>query len=114
MQCLITNTFSCLLQDRMPSVLCLFFIHFGNTFIVCVTTMLYQTTKDCAGSDASVYQKLTDRYCDYIPVYTDGSRDGNYVACATVFPSNTIIFMRLPDLAIIKVLEEIKNSVASK
>ena len=112
----------------MPSVLCLFFIHFGNTFIVCVTTMLYQTTKDCAGSDASVYQKLTDRYCDYIPVYqkltdrycdyipvyTDGSRDGNYVACATVFPSNTIIFMRLPDLAINKVLEEIKNSVASK
>ena len=43
-------------------------------------------------TDASVYQKLfmeiRERYCDYIPVYTDGSQDGNSVACATVFPSN--------------------------
>ena len=60
---------------------------------------------------------------DYIPVYTDGSRDGNAVACATVFPSNTVISMRLPDSAsvftaevwaIIKALEQIKNSTASK
>ena len=58
-----------------------------------------------------------------IPVYTDGSQDGNAVACATVFPSNTVISMRLPDSAsvftaevwaIIKALEQIKNSIASK
>ena len=67
--------------------------------------------------------EIRDRYRDYIPVYTDGSRDGNAVACATVFPSNTIISMRLPDSAsvfttevwaIIKALEQIKDSIASK
>ena len=67
--------------------------------------------------------EIRDRYRDYIPVYTDGSRDGNYVACATVFPSDTTFFMRLPNSAsiftaeiwaIIKVLEEIKNNYASK
>ena len=45
------------------------------------------------------------------------------MACATVFPSNTIISMRLPDSAsvftaevwaIIKALEQIKDSIASK
>ena len=40
-------------------------------------------------ADASIYQTLfmeiRDRYRDYIPVYADGSRDGNSVACATVF-----------------------------
>ena len=55
--------------------------------------------------------------------YTDGSRDGNAVACATVFPSNTVISMRLPDSAsvftaevwaIIKALEQIKDSIATK
>ena len=59
--------------------------------------------------------EIRDRYHDHIPVYTDGSRDGNYVACATVFPSNTVISMILLDLAsiftaeiwaIIKALEE--------
>ena len=54
-------------------------------------------------TDVSVYQKLfmeiRYRYSDYIPVYTDGSRDGNCVACATVFPSNTIISISLPDSA---------------
>ena len=54
---------------------------------------------------------------------TDGSQDGNFVACATVFPSDTVISMKLPDSAsiitaenwvIIKVLEQIKDSVASK
>ena len=78
-------------------------------------------------TDASIYQQLfmeiRDRYRDYIPVYTDGSRDGNAVACATVFPSNTVISMRLPDSAsvftaevwaIIKALEQIKDSIASK
>ena len=76
-------------------------------------------------TDAPVYQylfmEIRDRYRDHIPVYrpTDGSRDGNYVACATVFPSDTVISMRLPDSAvevwaIIKVLEQIKHSVASK
>ena len=51
-------------------------------------------------TDTSIYQllfmEIRDRYRDYIPVYTDGSRDGNAGACATVFPSNTIISMRLP------------------
>ena len=76
-------------------------------------------------TDASIYQQLfmeiRDRYRDYIPVYTDGSRDGNAVACAC--PSNTVISMRLPDSAfvftaevwaIIKALEQIKDSNASK
>ena len=67
--------------------------------------------------------EIRDRYLDYIPVYTDGSRDLNGVACATGFPSNTIISMRLPDSAsvytaedwaIIKALEQIKDSIASK
>ena len=39
-------------------------------------------------TDASAYQQLfmeiRDRYRDYILVYTDWSRDGNSVACATV------------------------------
>ena len=35
--------------------------------------------------------EIRDRYLEYIPVYTDGSRDNNYVACATVFPSHTVI-----------------------
>ena len=78
-------------------------------------------------TDASIYQQLfmeiRDRYRDYIPVYTDGSRDGNAVACATVFPLNTVISIRLPDSAsvftaevwaIIKALEQIKDSNASK
>ena len=67
--------------------------------------------------------EIQERYRDYIPVYTDGSRDGNSVACAKDFPSNTIISMRLIDSAsiftaeiwaIVKVLKEIKNVVASK
>ena len=40
-------------------------------------------------TDASIYQQLfiiiRDRYRDYIPVYTDGSRDRNSVACAIGF-----------------------------
>ena len=56
-------------------------------------------------------------------LFIHGSRDGNDVACATVFPSNTVISMRLPDSAsvftaevwaIIKALEQIKDSNASK
>ena len=73
-------------------------------------------------TDASIYQQLfmeiRDRYRGYIPVYTDGSRDGNAVACATVFPSNTVISMRsvftAEVWAIIKALEQIKDSIASK
>ena len=70
-----------------------------------------------------LFMEIRDRYRDYIPVYTDDSRDGNAVACATVSPSNTVISTRLPDSAsvftaevwaIIKALEEIKNSTASK
>ena len=93
--------------------------------------MVYQTTETCAGTGAS-----EDRLHRYIclsavihgntrqvPVYTDGSRDGNSVACATVFPSYIVISMRLPDTAsiftdevwaIIKALEQIKDSLASK
>ena len=56
-------------------------------------------------TDASIYQQcflqIRDKYGDYIPVYTDGSRDGNSVACDTVFPSDTELFMRLPDSAFI-------------
>ena len=76
--------------------------------------------------DASIHKQLfmeiRDGYRDYIPLYTDGSEDANSVACATVFPSNTVISMRLPDWAsiftaeiwaIIKALEPINNSVAS-
>ena len=67
--------------------------------------------------------EIRDRSRDFIPVYTDGSRDGNAEACATVFSSNTVISMRLPDSAslftvevwaIIKALEQIKDSIASK
>ena len=51
---------------------------------------LVHTKKDRTYS--SIYQQLfinlQDRYHDYIPVYIDGSRDGNCVACSTVFPSN--------------------------
>ena len=47
-------------------------------------------------TDASIYQQpfleIRDRYRDYIPVYTNGSRDGNSVAYATVSPSDTRIF----------------------
>ena len=35
----------------------------------------------------------------YIPVYTDGAQDGNSGACVTVFPSDTVISMKLPDSA---------------
>ena len=72
-------------------------------------------------TDASIYQQLfmeiRVRYRDHIPVYTDGSRDGNAVACATVFPSNTVISMRLPDSAFVFTAEVwaiIKLSSASK
>ena len=67
--------------------------------------------------------EIRDRYHDHIPVYTDGSQDGNSVAHVTLFISNTVISMRLPDSAsiftadiwaIVKALEEIKYSVASK
>ena len=96
---------------------------------------MHQATEDCADLvhlkkdriDASFYQQrfreIRYRYHNHIPVYTDGSQDGNSVACATVFPSNTVISMRLPDSAsiftaeiwaIIKALEQIKYSVASK
>ena len=70
-----------------------------------------------------LFMEIRDRYRDHIPVYTDGSRDGNAVACATVFPSDTVISMRLPDSAfvftaevweIIKALKQIKDSIASK
>ena len=60
-----------------------------------------------------------DRYRDHIPVYTDGLRDGYYVACATVFVSNTVISMRLLDSASIftaeirAIIKEIEHSVAS-
>ena len=65
------------------------------------------------------------RLRDYIPVYNylDESRNLSYVACATVFQSDTVISTRLPHsvsiftaeiCAVIKALEQIKDSVASK
>ena len=78
-------------------------------------------------TDASIYQQLfleiRDKYRDYIPVYTNGSRDGNAVACATVLPPDTELSMILPDSAsiftaaiwaIITALEEIKNASVSR
>ena len=65
----------------------------------CFTTLVYQTTEDCAGSDASVklflnrtyasvykqlFMGIRDRYRGCIPVYTGDSRDANSVACATI------------------------------
>ena len=115
------------------------FWHFGNTFIFHLTTLVYQTTEDYVGFGAS--EKISNRCSnfswkfetstmntslfiqEYIPVYTDGSRDGNSVACTTVFPSDTEFSLRLPDSAsiftaeiwaIIKALGEIKNASASK
>ena len=43
--------------------------------------------------------KIRNQYRDYIAVYIGVSRDGNYVACATVFQSNTVMSTRLPDSA---------------
>ena len=66
--------------------------------------------------------EIRDRYRDHIPVYTDGSRDGNSVTCDSL-PSDITFSMRLPDSAsiftaeiwaIIKALEKIKNASASK
>ena len=68
---------------------------------------MYQTTEDCARSlhpkkdrtDASVYQQLfmeiCDRYRDYVPVYTDGSRGDHYLAC----PSFSIKHHSLHEIA---------------
>ena len=76
---------------------------------------MHQYTSNC-------FLEIRDRYRDYIPVYTDGSRNGNYVACAIVFPSDTEFSMSLPNsafiftaeiLAIIKALDEIKNTSES-
>ena len=63
--------------------------------------------------------------CDYIPVYTDGSWGWEFCGLryVQVFPSDTVISTRLPDsasiftaemCAIIKALEQIKDSIASK
>ena len=32
-----------------------------------------------------LFMEIRDRYRDHIPVYTDGSRDGNFVACGSLF-----------------------------
>ena len=74
-----------------------------KTFIFCVTTLVDQATEYCAGSGAERSHRfiveIRDRYRDHIPVYTDGSRG------ATVFPSNTVISMRLPDLTSVFIAE---------
>ena len=69
------------------------------TYIFCFTTLIYETSADCDGSDAyeersygcfhlsEQFMEMRYRYRGYILVYTDG----NYVACATVFPSDTVI-----------------------
>ena len=58
-----------------------------------------------AGCDASeeryvsvykqLFMEIRVRDREYIPVYTEGSRRENSAACATVFPSDTNISMRL-------------------
>ena len=85
---------------------------------------LVHLKKDC--TYASVYKQFVEirgRYHDYLPIYRYGSRDGSFVACAIVFPSDTVISMRLPDsasmftsaiCAIIKSLEKNIDSIASK
>ena len=66
-------------------------------------------------TDASIYQQLfmeiRDRYRDYIAVYTDGSRDGNSVACAAVFPSDTTFIFTAEIWAIIKALKFKKKCI---
>ena len=46
-------------------------------------------------TDVSVYKQLfvevRDRHRDYIPVYTNGSWDVNYMACIRGFRSDTLI-----------------------
>ena len=141
-QCLITTIWRCLMQVVLPSHQAVFnyfqhwfFRHFRNTFIFSFTTLyirqpktvlhLMHLKKDRTG--VSIYRQpfmeIRARYRDYIPVYTEGSRDGNYVAWAAIVVSNTVISMRLPDSAsifiaqvwaIVKALEQIKDSFASK
>ena len=41
--------------------------------------------------------EIQGKYHCYIHVYTLELLDGNYVACAAFFPSETIIFKRLPN-----------------
>ena len=72
-------------------------------------------------TDACIYKQffvdIPDKYGDYIPIYTDRTRDRNDVATVIFFPSNCIS-MRLLDtasvfsaevLAIIKALDEIET-----
>ena len=102
----------------------LIFRHFGNTFIPCVTTLVYQTTNDCAGSDVSVKQHIAQVHL-FIRCFSRKYKKGTVIIYidGSAFPSNTVISMRLPDSAsiftaeiraIIKALEEIKIYVASK
>ena len=100
---------------QLDSYVCIYMLMSVVSMEVCMSKLHLKKDR----TDASIYQQLfmeiRDRYRDYIPVHTDGSRDGNAVACATVFPSNTVISMRLPDSAsvftaevgaIIKALEQ--------
>ena len=69
------------------------------------------------GTDGSPYQqrfmKLRVKYYGYIPVYTDGSQDGNSVASGTDIPLDTLTFTA-EVWTVIKALEQIRDSVASK
>ena len=128
MQCLI-NIWGCLMQAKSslyfwPLHQAMFncfqhylLWHFGNTFIIMLPLWCIKQGKimlDLAhlknvSTDTYVYKQLfmeiRDRYRDYIPVYADGSWDGDSVACATVFSSDIVIFMRLPDSACIFIAE---------
>ena len=76
--------------------------------------------------DASIYQqrflKMRDRYRDYIPVYTDGSRDENSVAFGSLSIGHRIffekarfgIYFHCRTLSNLKALEEIQNASAFK
>ena len=93
----IPNMVWCLFQVRMLSVHFSFALsNFENTIIKSPNIMLDLVHLKKDHTDASVYQQLfmeiLDRYRGHIPVYTDGSWDGNSVAF-----SNTVISTRLPE-----------------
>ena len=109
------------LFDARPNAICTFGLHIkqfltaSNCSDVLETALYFVLPPWCIKphkivldlkknrTDASVYRQLfteiRDGYRDHIPVYTDGSWNGNSVACATVFPSNSVISIRLPDSA---------------
>ena len=79
---------------------------------------MYLKTNRTYSFGYSQFIEARDKPYDYISVYTGGSLDGNYVVCATIVPSVTVISKRLLHsaeiCAFIKALKQIKDSIASK